>query len=91
MEPDNKVVIASAEIMNALEDFAGLARVRNELVGLYRVLPTPSLTARVSAADHVLVRQYERLLSRGQGLEAASILALYHARHIRMAAERRAA
>ena len=85
------VYVPTAAEFSALDAFAELAKARAELVRLYGLLPTASLETRLAATDCVLVHQYESLLARGHGLEAAAILTLHRARHVRMAAERRAA
>jgi hypothetical protein len=85
------IVVPTTEQVDALEAFAALAKARADLVQLHALVPTPSLASRLSAADHVLVRQYESLLKQGQGLEAAAVLALYRARPVRRAGEHRAA
>jgi hypothetical protein len=87
----HSLAIPTPEQMHVLDQFAGLAKARADLVRLHRLVPSPSLAVRLRAADHVLVRQYEDLIARGQGLEAAAVLALHRAPHVRLAAERRVA
>lgn len=89
--PLRPVIVPTAEQMSLLDDFAALARARTDALRLYTLIPTPSLWSRIAAADCVLVRGYEALVSRGYGLEAAAILSLYRAPHVRLACERRAA
>lgn len=91
LHPFYPLVVPTPAQLDALDRFAALARARADLVRLYAFWPTSSLYTRLIAADHVLVRQYEQLLMTGQGLEAAAVLGLYHAPHVRLAAERRAA
>lgn len=89
--PLHPLTVPTPAQVDALDRFAALAKARADLVRLHAFWPTPSLYTRLVAADHVLVRQYEHLLMSGQGLEAAAVLALYHAPHVRLAVERRAA
>jgi hypothetical protein len=89
--PFYPLAVPSAEQMEALDAFGALAKARVDLMRLYALIPAPSLASRLSAADHVLVRQYESLVVAGQGLEAAAILALHHAPHVRLATQRRVA
>lgn len=89
--PFYPLFVPSEEQMQALNAFGALAAARADLTRLYMLLPTPSLASRLTAADYVLVRQYEDLVMNGQGLEAAAILALHRAPHAPVTPQRRVA
>lgn len=89
--PFYPLVVPTAQQMDELDRFGSLAKARADLVRLYALVPSPSLVSRLTATDYVLVRQYEDLVINGQGLEAAAILAIHHAPHVRLATQRRVA